>query len=78
MELIPLKNPHVFGFLRLHLGDRLIVLANFSEEDQQISGNILRTVGLGRFFRDLISETEFQTSEPIWLKPYQVVWLVRI
>ena len=78
MELIPLKNPHVFGFLRLHLGDRLMVLANFSEYDQEISGNILRTAGLGRFFRDLISETQFQTSEPIWLKPYQVVWLVRM
>lgn len=77
MELIPLKNPHVLGFLRMHLGDRLIVLGNFSEEPQQVSGNILRTAGLGRFFVDRISEQEYNTGNDVLLDPYQVTWLVR-
>ncbi|MCA8984735.1 MAG: alpha-glucosidase C-terminal domain-containing protein [Planctomycetaceae bacterium] len=77
MELIPLKNTHVLGFLRSHQGDRLMVLGNFSEHPQQVEGNTLRTAGLGRFFFDRISQREFNTSENITLEPYQVAWLVR-
>ena len=78
MELIPLKNPHVLGFLRIQESHRLMVLANFSEEAQPISGNLLRTAGLGRFFEDLVSGETYRTSEDPTLAPYQVVWLNRV
>ncbi|MBR9801643.1 amylosucrase [bacterium] len=78
MELIPLRNPHVLGFLRTHSGGRLMVLGNFTEHPQSVSGNILRTAGLGRFFQDQITGREYQTSEDIELEPYQVVWLIRV
>ena len=55
MELVSSNNPHVLCFLRYHDGHRLIVAANFSEFSQTISGNTLRTAGLGRFFQDAIT-----------------------
>ena len=78
MDLIATANEHVLGYVRIHEGHRLIVLANFSEESQQIHGNKLRTVGLGRFFQDMIGDGRYATSEPLALEPYQILWLNRI
>lgn len=78
MELIGTSTDHVLGYVRVREGHRLIVLANFSEEPQTVDGNKLRTVGLGRFFEDVIGGTIYATSEPLELEPYQVVWLIRV
>lgn len=78
MELVSTGNPHVLGYARLREGHRLVVLANFSEEHQELSGNILRTAGLGRFFEDSISEQTIGTSDDITLAPYQIMWLRRV
>ena len=67
-----------FGYVRVLEGHRLIVLANFSDERQELPGNKLRTAGLGRFFQDAISESTYSTSEPLALSPYQIVWLLRV
>jgi len=77
MELIGLANEHVLGYVRIKEGHRLIVLANFSDQSQSVDGNRLRTIGLGRFFRDLISGDTRSTSEPVNLDPYQICWLDR-
>ena len=78
MELIATANEHILGYVRIREGHRLIVFANFSEEPQVMDGNKLRTAGLGRFFRDVISDKTYGTSEPIVLGPYQILWLNRI
>ena len=78
MELVSSKNPHVLCFLRYHDGDRLIVAANFSEFPQVISGNTLRTAGLGRFFQDAITGETYATSDDLTLFPYQYLWLERV
>ncbi|MCG6157337.1 amylosucrase [Rubinisphaera margarita] len=78
MELVPLHNQHVLGYSRFNESDRLIVLANFSDYPQTVSGNIVRTAGLGRFFEDQLSNTTYQTSHDMELLPYQVVWLRRV
>jgi len=78
MELVPLHNQHVLGYSRFNDSDRLIVLANFSDYPQLVSGNIVRTAGLGRFFEDQLSNTTYQTSHDLELKPYEVVWLRRV
>ena len=75
---MPTANQHVLGYLRIHNGHRIIVLANFSEEPQKINGNILRTTGMGRFFEDMIEEKTYGTSEPVPLEPYQILWLSRV
>ena len=78
MELVSTGNPHVLGYARLREGHRLVVLANFSQEEQNLSGNILRTTGLGRFFEDSISERTVATSDDVILTPYQIMWLRRV
>ncbi len=78
MQLISTANPHILGFVRSCEGHRLVVLANFSEEPQQMEGNRIRTAGMGRFFRDVISDTTFATGEPLPLQPYQILWLTRV
>lgn len=77
MELINCKNQHVLGYVRADNGSRVIVLANFSEAQQTIPGNVLRTTGLGRFFRDHVNDQTLTTSESIKLLPYQLMWLTR-
>ena len=77
MHLFSTGNEHVLGYVRLCNGHRLFVLASFSDEAQTVDGNRLRTVGLGRFFRDMISDETFAMSEPVELEPYQILWLRR-
>lgn len=77
MELVPTDNPHVLGYLRMHEGNRLLVIANFSEQPQKIEGNRLRTAGLGRFFQDLVSDQTLSTAAEVALGPYQFMWLRR-
>ena len=78
MELVATHNPHVLCFLRHHQGHRLIVVANFSEHPQMVSGNRMRTAGLGRFFEDAITELTYPTSADLNLQPYQYLWLRRV
>jgi amylosucrase len=77
MNLIDLANPHILCFARMYEAYRVIVVANFSERTQEVKGNHLRTAGLGRFFDDAISGETVQTSEPLKLAPYQIMWLQR-
>lgn len=78
MQLADIGNPHVLGFVRDHEGSRVIVLANFSEDPQTISGNKLRTAGMGRFFEDLISGETVATSGDLSIAEYQLLWLHRV
>ena len=78
MDLIATSNEHVLGYIRIRDGHRLIVLANFSERSHTVDGNKLRTVGLGRFFQDMIQDKTYSTSKPLALEPYQILWLNRV
>nr|MBA3531506.1 alpha-glucosidase C-terminal domain-containing protein [Ardenticatenales bacterium] len=75
MEVIDTGNPHLFGYLRHHEGQRLLIVNNFSERPQVMDANRLRSYGLGYDFTDLISEGSYSAIEPLFLIPYQVVWL---
>lgn len=78
MKLFATGNPHLLGFVRDYQGDRIIVIANFSEEKQVINGNMLRNVGIGRFFLDLLRNEEIATSEDFVLDGYRLLWLKRM
>jgi amylosucrase len=78
MELFGTANNSVLGFIRTRDGHRIVVLANFSEQEQRIDGNILRTAGLGRFFEDVINKMTVGTSDPLVLEPYRICWLRRV
>ena len=77
MAVLTIVNDHIFAFVRTgHNGERLLVLANFSEHTQPIPSNELRVYGLCYTFHDLLSGHTIELgSEPIVLEPYQVLWL---
>ncbi len=78
MDLMTTNNPHVLGFIRYRASDRLIVTANFSEQPQPVSGNLIRTAGMGRFFQDAISGRTYTTNSDVELGPYEILWLCRV
>ena len=77
MEVLNLGNDHVFAFVRTGRdGQRLLVLANFSEHTQPVAANELRVYGLRYTFHDLISGRTIELgNEQVVLEPYQVLWL---
>ncbi|GAB4427436.1 MAG: alpha-amylase family glycosyl hydrolase [Anaerolineae bacterium] len=76
MEVIPTHNDHVFGYVRRYNGERLLALANFTEQAQTITANEIRLHGLGYAFTDLVSGQAITLAEDIRLEPYQFMWLV--
>lgn len=76
MEVIPTNNDHVFGYVRRYNGERLLVLANFTEHEQTIAANEIRLHGLSYAFTDLVSGQTITLAEDLRLEPYQFVWLV--
>ena len=73
-EIIDTGNPHVFGYVR-HLGERILVLNNFSEQAQTVRANDLRVHGLSYSFCDLVTGEQITTDEDLTLEPYRFVWL---
>jgi amylosucrase len=54
-EFVETGNEHLFGYVRHGGGQRILVVANFSEHPQAMDANRMRTYGLGYHFIDLIS-----------------------
>lgn len=74
-EVLNPANEQVFAYLRRRDADRLLVLANFSEAPQSVSGNLLRLHGPGYQFRDLLSGQHYDPAHNLQLEAYQCVWL---
>lgn len=76
MEVINIGNDQVFAYLRTHADQRIVVLANFTEQEQTLKANELRLYGLSYQFSDLISGQPLHLlSDELRLEPYQVMWL---
>ncbi len=75
MEVITTGNPHLFGYVRHHAGQRVLIIANFSEHPQLIDGNVLRMYGPGTTFVELNTGTELAIDGVLALEPYRFVWL---
>jgi glycosidase len=79
MEVINVGSDQVFAFVRTHEQQRVVVLANFTERVQPIPANEIRLYGLSYGFTDLITDQPLHlTDQPIYLEPYQVVWLASL
>jgi amylosucrase len=81
MEVINVGNDHLFTYVRANpesgASQRILVIANFSENSQPIRANDIRLYGLSYHFQDLVSGNRLELSgESIHLEPYQVLWLV--
>jgi glycosidase len=74
MEVIDTGNEHVLGYVRISGGQRALLFANFSEQEQVLPANLLRLYGLSYTFRDLLSGAELSLQD-ITLSPYQFLCL---
>ncbi len=69
IEIIETANHHVFGFLRTNKDARALVLANFSEDTQEIDPNVIRIYGLDCRFNELLRGEPYDLQS-LQLEPY--------
>ena len=74
-EFVETGNGQLFGYVRRGGGQRVLVVANFSERPQEMDGNRLRVYGSGYRFTNLVDGQPRNAGEPLRLAPYQCVWL---
>ncbi|MDW8317217.1 MAG: alpha-amylase family glycosyl hydrolase [Anaerolineae bacterium] len=76
--VIETGNPHVFGYVRQHGGQRVLALASFSEHPQTLAASLVRIHGLGYVFQDLVTGRTLTLDGGLQLEPYQFLWLVAV
>jgi amylosucrase len=74
-EFFETGNEHLLGYIRHNGGQRLLIVANFSEQPQELDANRLRVYGPGYHFADLISGELRTAGGPLALGPYEYIWL---
>jgi amylosucrase len=76
-EIVGTGNPRLFAYVRQGGDERVLVLANFSGEEQWVPANLLRLYGLGHAFRDLLSGASLtvEGDGSVVLGPYGSLWL---
>jgi amylosucrase len=74
-EHVATDNDHVLGFAHYHESGPLLVLGNFSEQEQLISAETLRQAGVAWPARDLISNKLHDLHAGVSLAPLQLMWL---
>jgi amylosucrase len=75
MKVVETRNDHVFGYVRQNDDDCLLVLANFAEQEQTLSANVLRPQGFGPAATDLVSGEPVALGSDLKLEPYQFMCL---
>ncbi len=75
MEVIELRNDHVFGYRRGQDDEAILILANFSEQVQSIARKSLQAYGHPPALTDLISGETLTVQQAVTLQPYGFVWL---
>lgn len=79
MQAMWTDNAHVFACYRSHPRGRLLLLANFSEYDQDVAADLMWHSGLRGEVRNLLDPEGFRPTADfsrIHLKPYECMWLV--
>lgn len=76
-EFIDTGNLHVFGYFRNNEEYSVLVLANFSEQEQRLEGKRLRLLGLRKTVVDLVSGQYITAMHEMVIEPYQFVVLAR-
>lgn len=78
-SIIDSGNEHVFAFVRSSSQDMLLVIANFSDKTQIVSGHLLEKIGMEKPIKDVISEREIPVSDGVMiLEPYACWWLKEV
>ncbi|MBS3732477.1 MAG: alpha-glucosidase C-terminal domain-containing protein, partial [Desulfobacterales bacterium] len=75
MEVIDTANPHVFGFIREHGEQKLLILNNFSEHPQEVAQQQLNAVTAATRFADRVTDRSIENGTVLELSPYRFAWL---
>jgi amylosucrase len=75
-EFVETGNGHLFGYVRHGGGQRMLVVANFSEHPQEMDTDRLRVYGPGFSFTEMITSRTLTADRPLGLEPYQCMWLM--
>ncbi len=74
-QILDVGNPHILAYVRQHAGERVLILASFTEQPQTIPANEFRLQGLTGTFTDLVSGKTLEPGQDLALSPFQFVWL---
>jgi amylosucrase len=75
MEVIETGNTHLFGYLRSHADQRLLVVANFAETSQRMSFDLLRPWGAGGHAIDHLNGESVSLEQDLFIEHHRAVWL---
>lgn len=75
MAVVDPGNPHLLAYLRRNAGQRLLVVANFTGQEQAMDPGHLRVHGPGCRFTDVITGQDVDARAALRLAPYQFLWL---
>jgi amylosucrase len=76
-EILDTGNKHVFSYFRLHDQSMVLVLANFSEQEQRLEARRLRQMGLRKTVIDLVAGRAITATQELVMEPYQFMALAR-
>lgn len=76
-EFVDTGNNHVLGYFRNSEDSSVLVLANFSEDPQQIEGRHLRMLGLRKTVIDILAGQTVTAMHELSIAPYQMLVLMR-
>jgi amylosucrase len=75
MEVIETGNPHLFGYMRSHSEQRLVVVANFAETPQRLSAGLLtRWMETAQAY-DHLAAKMLSLEEDLVIDHHRAVWL---
>lgn len=77
MEVLDSGSEHVFGFVRSHGGERVAVLANFTEQPQTVDAYRVRQQGFTQTCVDLVTGTAVVPEHTLTLEPFQL-WCLSV
>ncbi|HEY9767375.1 MAG TPA: amylosucrase [Coleofasciculaceae cyanobacterium] len=75
-EIIDTGNDCVFGYFRSQQEQNVLVLANFSDREQEIIAKRLRLLGMRKIFTDIVSGRTISAVQKLVLEPYQLMILL--
>jgi amylosucrase len=75
---LPTGNDHALGMIREFAGERLLVLANFTADEQPLPGDLARTQGFEVGARSALPDGRpLETGDgELLLAPYQYLWVI--
>lgn len=75
-EIVNTGNVHVLGYFRHHDEQSVLVLANFSDQEQVISAKRLRLLGLRKAITDIVAGKTVIATQQLEIDAYQLMILI--